>query len=77
MFNFTNKRSTVLQVLKTNTILLLLTQCNFVNKRRMVLQAMKTNTIHFLLVKLHFANKWSIGSWIIPGVPFTSGKSFT
>ena len=77
MFNFTNKRRMVLQVLKTNTILLLLTKCNFVNKRRMVLQVLKTNTIHLLLVKLHFANKRSIGSWIIPGVLFTSGKSFT
>ena len=27
--------------------------------------------------ELHFANKRSIGSWIIPGVLFTSGKSFT
>ena len=63
----------VLQVLKTNTILLLLTKCNFTNKRWMVLQVLKTNTIHLLL----FANKRSIGSWIIPGVPFTTGKSFT
>jgi hypothetical protein len=43
----------------------------------MVLQVLKTNTIHLLLVKLLFANKRSIGAWIIPGVPFTIGKSFT
>ena len=50
---FTNKRWMVLQVLKTNTILLLLTKCNFTNKRWMVLQVLKTNTIHLLLVKFH------------------------
>jgi hypothetical protein len=41
------------------------------------LEVLKTNTVDLLLVKLHFANKRSIGSWIIPGVPFTTGKSFT
>ena len=51
--------------------------CITLNKRWMVLQVLKTNTIHLLLVKLLFANKRSIGSWIIPGVPFTTGKSFT
>ena len=66
-----------MEVLKTNTILLLLTKCNFTNKRSMVLQLLKTNTIPLLLVKLLFANNRSIGSWIITGVPFTTGKSFT
>ena len=66
--HFVNKRSTVLQALKTNTYM----RMHFANKMSTVLQALKTNTF----VRMHYTNKGSIGSWIIPGVLSTSGKSF-
>ena len=59
---FVIERSWILQVLKTNTIDLLLPKCNFTNKRSWVLQVLKCNTIDLLLVKFYFVIKRSIGA---------------